>query len=148
LFDFIKYFVHLHKKKSQAMSINIAVKARRSEPGYRYVRDPIKVVHEHFKGTVTRITNLPTLARQLRINESDLEKGLTQQIKRKLGLSTCKPLTFPNKLDATTLDDVLQSMIEQYMLCPQCALPEWNQEHCDACGYNKPKKDKQVIRNK
>lgn len=39
------------------------------------------------------------------------------------------------------LDDVLQGMIEQYVLCPTCHLPEWNRRNCNACGYSKTKAD-------
>lgn len=121
--------------------INIAQRARLHEPGYRYQRDRISVVHENFKGNVTRIVNAKTLSKQLQIHIEELERGLEKCIKRKLGISTCGSLTFPGTLQMVDLDDVLQGMIEQYVLCPTCHLPEWNRRNCNACGHSKTKTD-------
>ncbi len=115
--------------------VNIAVRARLHEPGYRYQRERIRVVHERFNGYVTRLTNVATIARQLQVTAEDLEKGLLKHTKRKLAICTCKRLTFPGVHDAAVFDDVLQDMIEKFVLCPKCQLPEWDRKSCNACGH-------------
>lgn len=115
--------------------VNIAVRARLHEPGYRYKRERIRVVQERFNGYVTRLTNVATIARQLQVTADDLEKGLLKHTKRKLAISTCKRLTFPGVHDAAVFDDVLQDMIEKFVLCPKCQLPEWDRKSCNACGH-------------
>lgn len=115
--------------------VNIAVRARLHEPGYRYQRERIRVVQERFNGYVTRLTNVATIARQLQVTAEDLEKGLLKHTKRKLAISTCKHLTFPGVHDAAVFDDVLQDMIEKFVLCPKCQLPEWDRKSCNACGH-------------
>jgi len=117
--------------------LNIADRARLQEPGYRYRRDQLTVVHEKFKGTVTRIVNLDVVARQLRVPLEGLAVRLVKRVKTHLGLSTCKPLTFPGHHEAECFDDHLQVLIETLILCPKCRLPEWNNRTCDACGYAK-----------
>lgn len=121
------------------MRVNIAKQDRLHEHGYRYTRDTIDVVHENFKGAITRIVNLATIAKQLQSPVNDLEKGFVKHVKKLLGLSTCAPLTFPGYRDAQQFDKILQTMIEKYILCPKCVLPEWNGQNCAACGYNKTK---------
>ena len=120
-----------------SITVNIARRVQLTEPGYRYKREQIVVSHEHFKGNVTRIVNTNTLAKQLQLQREDLDRGLEKCIKRKLGISTCGPLTFPGTLQVADLDDVLQGLIEQYVLCPVCHLPEWNRVTCNACGHQK-----------
>lgn len=117
--------------------VNITTRERLYEPGFRYKRERVAIVHEHFKGHVTRVTNTRTLAKQLQIELDDMEKGLEKCVKRTLAISTCGSLTFPGKIEARKLDDILQSMIERYVLCPRCGLPEWNRVHCNACGFDK-----------
>ena len=130
------------------MSVNIAHKARLNEVNYRYRRETIQIVHENFKGVVTRITNLATIAKQIQSHVADLEKGLVKQIKKELAISTCGPLTFPGKREAQDFDNVLQIMIEKYVLCPRCFLPEWDRESCKACGHQKNSKKQQQTTSK
>lgn len=117
--------------------VNITTSDRLHEPGFRYRRDKLVVTHEQFKGAVTRIINVPDIARQLQISTDDLTTGLERFIKKALAISTCGPLMFPGRLDAAKLDQVLQKMIEKFILCPKCRLPEWNKIVCRACGYSK-----------
>lgn len=119
------------------MQVNIATKDKQNDQYYRYKRDRIQVSYKNFNGQVTEITNVPTLAKQLHVTTDDLERGLTKAIKKKMALSTCKPLTFPGRLDPAALDDVLQAMIEKHILCPRCRLPEWDKQVCKSCGYSK-----------
>jgi hypothetical protein len=126
--------------------VNIARGDRLHESGYRYRRELIQVVHENFKGTITRIVNLIKIAKQLQIPPAELEHGLVRLVKKVIGISTCGPLTFPGHREAAQFDSILQNMIEKYILCPQCVLPEWNGQHCAACGYSKQKKAKATSR--
>lgn len=67
--------------------VNIAIKSRLQEPGYRYKREVIKVITESFKGNVTRIINLNNIAKQLQIPFDKLEIALTKYVKKTLGIS-------------------------------------------------------------
>jgi len=123
-------------------TVNIAKANRLHEPGYRYKREVIKVIHENFKGAVTRVVNLTTIAKQLQATAADLETGFVKAVKKSLAISTCGPLTFPGHRSAAELDAVLQTMVERFVLCPVCVLPEWNRVRCAACGYTPGKKSK------
>jgi translation initiation factor 2 beta subunit (eIF-2beta)/eIF-5 len=122
--------------------LNIAITSRLHENGYRYKRESIQVNHENFKGVVTRVTNLANIAKQLQLTPHELEVGFIKFVKKSMGISTCGPLTFPGNRSASEFDAVLQKMIEKFILCPKCILPEWNGQHCAACGYNKEKTGK------
>lgn len=128
--------------------LNIAVSSRLHENGYRYKREAIQVVHEHFKGAVTRITNLASIAKQLQTPAQELETGFVKYVKKSMGISTCGPVTFPGTRQASEFDAVLQKMIEKFILCPQCILPEWNGIRCAACGYRKEKSGKETKTSK
>jgi hypothetical protein len=132
-------------------SVNISVSARLHEAGYRYRREQITVVHERFNGAITRITNLTTIAHQLQVTLDDLQHGLIKSLKRKMGISTCGPLTFPGHHTPESFDVVLQDMVERFVLCPVCMLPEWNTQVCRACGHSKgaavPRETKTSVKN-
>ena len=125
--------------------VNITKKARLQEANFRYRRETIRVVHERFAGAVTRIDNLGTIAKQLQCPIKELEYGLVKAVKKTLGLNTCAQLTFPGTRDAVQFDNILQNLIERFVLCPKCELPEYQRNHCAACGYTggKDKKKKQ-----
>jgi len=118
-------------------TVNITVESRLHENGYRYKRSVIEVEHSHFKGATTRISNIEIISKQLQITPDDLEKGIVKYTKKRLGISTCGQLTFPGHVAAATLDSILQYMVERFVLCPKCKLPEWNRNQCRACGYYK-----------
>ena len=130
--------------------VNITKKARLQEANFRYRRETIRVVHERFAGAVTRIDNLGTIAKQLQCPVKDLEYGLVKAVKKTLGINTCAQLTFPGTRDAVQFDNILQNLIERFVLCPKCELPEYQRNHCAACGYtggsasNKDSKKKTV----
>lgn len=116
------------------MSVNIAIKSRLTEFGYRYKRDIIQI--EITKKT-TKIINLHTIARQLRIEESVFEKEFVKRVKKKLGISTSGSLIFSGKRSVSEFETILQDLIENCVLCPVCRLPEWNSQSCDACGHTR-----------
>jgi translation initiation factor 2 beta subunit (eIF-2beta)/eIF-5 len=131
--------------------VNITKKARLQEANFRYRRETIRVVHERFAGAVTRIDNLGTIAKQLQCPVKELEYGLVKAVKKTLGINTCAPLTFPGTRDASQFDNILQALIERFVLCPKCELPEYQRNHCAACGYtggsssNKDVKKKKTV---
>jgi len=127
------------QKQKKAMSdlVNIAKRDRLLEPGYRYKREKVSVVIESFKGNVTRITNFQKISVSLQVPCEALSRAFEKHAKRKLGISTCGPLTFPGKILESVLDSSLQDLIEEHLLCPRCFLPEFFKGDCRACGYHK-----------
>ena len=108
---------------------------------YRYKRRAIEVRILLRKGHLTQIMNLDGLAKDLRVNPTEI----TSFIRKKL----CVAVTgdevhgawFPHQLEV-----VIEKFIAERVLCKNCKLPELKDGHCSACGdTTSDKKDKPEI---
>lgn len=134
--------------KKQAL-INIAKRGTNQEtdPYFRYKRSTIQTRIDP-RQSHTHVTNLPEIALQLKVDLVSLAKALATRTKRKLNCNavfdtrdndTIACIYFTGEHANAVIDAVLQEMIEKYMICGQCSLPEYNNKTnaCDSCGASR-----------
>jgi translation initiation factor 2 beta subunit (eIF-2beta)/eIF-5 len=106
------------------------------DPHYRYKRNKIEVIHINKNEGTTKITNKATIQKQLNMPEPFI-LAYYKRIQKKRGIMMIAPGEFRGVISSEDLELILIEMINRYVLCPQCKLPEWNQVMCNACGYMK-----------
>jgi translation initiation factor 2 beta subunit (eIF-2beta)/eIF-5 len=102
---------------------------------YRYKRSLIEVKTLSKQGGLTQITNMDEILKQLQMPK-EFSTAFYKQIKKK-GNNMISPGVFRGDIPVKTFEDILEYMIDKYVLCPRCRLPEWRGESCNACGYVK-----------
>lgn len=116
------------------MSINISVSARLQEPFYRYRRSVISI---ETKKNKTYVTNIPDIAKQLRVSLDSLQTSFLKRIKKKLSVSgtiSDGKIIISGTWSVPDFESILQDIIEKHVLCPVCKLPELTESKCNACG--------------
>ena len=106
-----------------------------NDPFYRYKRNIIEVEYNQRKGGTTVITNLDLIQSQLKMPDSFI-KSFFKKIK-KTGKAMTQKGVFRGTITVDEFEAILEYMIQKYVLCPQCKLPEWDGSHCAACGFVK-----------
>lgn len=113
------------------MSISLADRKNQSDPFYRYRRDKVLIQNQ-------TIINWDVLCHQLKTPEAALSSFLAKGLGCRVG-----PKGKLGKVAGTeTVDELVQTYIEQFVLCPRCHLPELGENNvCNSCGeYMKKKK--------
>lgn len=102
----------------------------------RYKRDTIKIVRESSNGSQTKILNADTICKQLKYPKNELY----QKLQKMLGIRIdAKRDIIKGDVDETKLEECLEKIIQKYILCQKCHLPELKDSVCSACGNkNKP----------
>ena len=77
---------------------------------------------------------MDTIQKQLKMPNKFVDK-FYRTIK-KTGKAMIKPGVFRGVITVDEFEAVLDAMIEKYVLCPQCRLPEWFGGVCAACGFS------------
>lgn len=103
------------------------------DPFYRYKRNIIEIQHSNKKGGITAITNMDIIQKQLKI-PNKFVTAFYKKVK-KTGKGMLKPGVFRGNVNVEELEKILDEMIEKYVLCPTCHLPEWNGSRCAVCGH-------------
>lgn len=126
--------------------VNITKRDKWYESNYRYRRPRVLVQQLKSKGVQTAIVNWKEICRALQVIEKDFAMAFTKMVKKKKGHHETKNeqfvMVFSGVISAVELDDVLQILIEKFILCPTCHLPERKQtkddgEKCLACGWRR-----------
>lgn len=112
------------------MSINIG--KNKDDPFYRYKRNIIDITYNNKKGGTTTINNMNIIAKQLKVPEEFVKKFY--KIIKKSGRPMLSNGVFKGKLEINDLEELLEQMIEKYLLCSKCELPELVGKTCNACG--------------
>ena len=100
---------------------------------YRYKRSVIEVKYGKKKGGTTEIMNMHHIQAQLGVPEGFVKKFY--KVVKKTGKAMTKSGVFRGTIEVEFFEEVLDAMIQKYILCPQCGSPEWRSTRCDACGY-------------
>lgn len=100
---------------------------------YRYKRDVI-AISKAGKG-MWKISNIDFICKQLKVGAEFAEK-LYAEIKRR-GIAMIGRGNFRGVISVSELEKIINKLIDKYVLCPKCKLPEWNGQFCGACGETK-----------
>lgn len=111
-----------------------------NDSAYRYKREMIQV-EKATKG-MRQISNWNNICKQLKVGSKFTEK-FHAEIKRR-GNPVFNNGCFRGNITAVELEKILVKMIDTYLLCPKCKLPEWNGSSCSACGETKTQKVKEM----
>jgi len=118
----------------------VSIPANVADPFYRYQRDILQVVYESKNGGQTRLINIDSVSRQIKVPREELPK----LFKKKLGVSINKD-TIIGKIEVSQLEKILNTFIENKVICKKCRLPELTKDSCNACGVS-IKSSKSVVR--
>jgi translation initiation factor 5 len=108
---------------------------------YRYKRELTRVSVERNK---TIVLNLYKISQQLVGNFSDQSSAvfnaIVKTLRKKLSLNIkveekTNNVILHGKVDVAKIEEILETFIVRYILCPKCKLPEWNGNTCTACGH-------------
>ena len=116
-----------------------------NDVNYRYKRDQIVLEQVKRYGGMRRMQNIDRILSQLstcRVNVQQLKQEYYKRIKKK-GIRIMDGGWFKGDVSLTDLENVLNRLIADVILCPRCKLPEWNGATCIACGHTTPKKQQQ-----
>ena len=115
-----------------------------NDVNHRYKRERIDLEHINRKGGMRRIRNLRRIIGQLSqtaVNVDAFEQEFYDRVKRN-GLRVDSEGWFKGDITDRKLEDILNGMIKEIILCPKCGLPEWDFQYCRSCGHIKKKKHK------
>lgn len=107
-----------------------------NDPCYRYKREVIQI--EKVNKGLWKIGNIKNICKQLQVKDDFLNKFYSE-IKR-TGLPMIGVGQFKGIMGISDLEKILNRLIDQYILCSKCKLPEWTGEVCLACGFTKATK--------
>jgi translation initiation factor 5 len=126
---------------------------------YRYKRSVVALKTESKNGGQTKFLNIGTIVEQLsvlQLTKPEREKRMLE-VKTKLILALKKKygivkeqdngtVIVRGNVDLLSVEEIINSFIKKFILCPTCKLPEWTGTDCQACGHNvadkKEKKEK------
>lgn len=113
---------------------------------YRYKRNRIETRFDA-RQKHTHINNIHLISTQLKVDAESLARALTKRARKQLSCNVvCRVnkdqqilcFYFTGSHASELIDDILQDLIEKYMICPECALPEYDGKtgYCTACGFS------------
>ena len=109
---------------------------------YRYKRNTIQTEKIDKQGGLTKITNMQCIQRQLGVGKDFI--SLFYKAIKKTGHPQVSTGVFRGNIPVDVLENILEKLIQEHVLCPKCKLPEWNKEVCKACGYCKDDESKKA----
>lgn len=115
-----------------------------NDANHRYKRERIELERVNRQGGMRHITNLRKIIGQLSqtsINVGAFEQEYYDRVKR-TGLRVSSDKWFKGDITVEKLEEILNGMIKEIILCPKCGLPEWDHQYCRSCGHIKKKKTK------
>jgi translation initiation factor 2 beta subunit (eIF-2beta)/eIF-5 len=102
---------------------------------YRYKRNKIRIKHIRKNGGRTQIINMPDILKQLDV-PTEFSDAYYKKVQKKKGVTHLGNGIFQGThLTVDILEKILVEMINKYLVCPKCCLPEWKKDKCAACGY-------------
>jgi len=96
----------------------------------RYKRDIIQIQVQAKNGGQTKLLNLDTISKQIKLDKSVIVKNM----QKSLGVKIRPDDTTNAKLTVDQLEDELDKIIAKRVLCKTCGLPELDRDNCKACG--------------
>lgn len=115
-----------------------------NDANHRYKREHIDLEYVARNGGMRRIKNLRRIIGQLSqtsVNVDAFEKEYYDRVKKN-GLRINAEGWFKGDISDEKLEEILNGMIKEIILCPKCGLPEWDHQYCRSCGHIKKKKSK------
>lgn len=100
------------------------------DPFYRYKRDFVRVEQTCKNGGRTRIVNINSIAHDIFRDSSIIRK----YFQKKLNRSISKDFTITGYLSANELDNLIDNLVQEIVLCKVCNNPETDKGVCAACG--------------
>lgn len=107
---------------------------------FRYKREEIKIQVLNNNGGVTKLLNIESIASTLNSSVKDI----LSYFKKKLNVTIIEKDFIIKKVETVNkLEEMLESYIKIYILCPKCSNPEFTEEvnkksnskTCKACGF-------------
>lgn len=97
---------------------------------YRYKRDAVELKFIHAKGGQTEITNLESIAKQLKCRSHKLCKFMQKTLGLKISGAT-----LPGRIESNRIESAIDKFAEEFIICKRCGLPELSAGGaCLACG--------------
>lgn len=121
-----------YEKNKKEMKVNIG--GDQNDASYRYKRSQVEFKKIKTHGGLQEVTNLKTLARELKVPLDVLERRFYDGV-RKLGVKVFPNLQTKGQIEKEDYEKIINSIIKTYLLCPQCGLPEFFKKSCNACGF-------------
>jgi translation initiation factor 2 beta subunit (eIF-2beta)/eIF-5 len=100
------------------------------DPFYRYKREYTKVVHLSKGGGRTVVENIESISHDIQKPVSFIKRYL----QKFMGTSIGAGFSFPGRIPSNVIDDAIERLIAEHVLCPDCGNPETGDGNCDACG--------------
>jgi hypothetical protein len=102
---------------------------------YRYKRDKVQIANINKKGGLVYISNIDVISNQLKASKAFIDK-LYKHIRKNNNTQMPEMGKFKGSLTISDFEKSLCYMIDRFLLCKQCKLPEWDGNVCAVCGYS------------
>jgi ribosomal protein L32 len=116
------------------MSSKTNIGGNNTDTFWRYKRDILIIKYENTKGTRTKLVNIDKIANQLHLSK----KILLKELQKCLGIPIHNDYV-QSQIELKILENHINTIIQKYVICKKCQLPELKNNICLACGNNNGK---------
>lgn len=122
----------MSETKNKGDKVNVG--GNKDDCFYRYKRDRIKIKYINKKGGLTQILNMDKVCSDMKVPDRFVN-AFYKKVKKQ-GYAMIKPGVFRGTVNKEVFEKVLEDMINKYVLCKGCKLPEknWEKKVCQSCG--------------
>ncbi len=107
----------------------------KNDPSYRYMRDKLDIKKE---GEFYVIKNIEKVSKQIYSNIDDIVKYLNKAIGQKLQVDKkLNIIKYKSNNNSVNVENFLEEYIKTNVICKKCSIPEFINNSCAACGFNK-----------